>query len=716
MKQYYQLWLDESGAFEDEATLKKQGKNPSLIGGLLLRHDIVAKVPFAELLGGSLGHACEMTGKDKTRVILPALEKLQTLGARQVFFENTAYEDDTTNRRLYLRMMAEGLVRLLQELNVRHESVDLRVLIAQRQDITVPHEQRRIHEKEYVAALERCIEQKRKEQHIVLDEDNELHFEIQVAARTKELMLADFACNTRLTRECKVLREQKARVNRLHKDAYILSMQEHGGDYFIKNALAQGELADAILELYTTADVTDEAAQFALMRQRMQSMGYRLVKSQLKHCAAELVAYASKLKDFEVGEAYLNKLNETLISFLKECGCYTEKFQFRLLLLLADMYLREGDTNAARRVLAECRAAHLAMEASMEEVFSYYQLVEKEALLCINEFDFNAGAAIMEGVYDAFLTVKEAIEQAGGLHQRFTNLKSEYFGDVLCMQIYAMMFTQRDNPEVYETLISLSDVAMRQYPGAESELERHRQYRAYIECEAQHFSDALKLLLSAKCYHVEGVTQEEIVGFLNAVHQSEPQGSCEYYMMYYLRIMAEAALQQDPLARVMYLALHQQETMFRILQLDEHSAEEVAVDLSDMQALQTTVLYHPMEIVYWKYATYLFMAKQYKTATLYYNKAIENCARFKNYTTMRLIGVGILAESIVALIDAKEYSNAERKCNKLKKYIAELQKEPTGDAAQAFLDKASELCAHNSDRKGIVNRDALWSISRLVTY
>lgn len=80
--------------------------------------------------------------------------------AAQVFFENQEYHDEATSRQLYLSMMAEGILQLLQRLNARYESVGLRVTIAQRQDVTAEAGNQRIRENEYKKALEYCIKRK----------------------------------------------------------------------------------------------------------------------------------------------------------------------------------------------------------------------------------------------------------------------------------------------------------------------------------------------------------------------------------------------------------------------------------------------------------------------------------------------------------------------------------------------------------------------------
>ena len=111
----YELWLDESGQFKQESELKEKNLKPSFVGGILVEKSMLGKIPFDEMIDENRNHAMNVTDSDKREYILPVLECLKDeYNARQVFFENADYEDDKSNRQLYLRIIAEGLLQLLQ--------------------------------------------------------------------------------------------------------------------------------------------------------------------------------------------------------------------------------------------------------------------------------------------------------------------------------------------------------------------------------------------------------------------------------------------------------------------------------------------------------------------------------------------------------------------------------------------------------------------------
>lgn len=720
MEKQYELWLDESGRFAGEKLLKQRGYKPSLIGGLLLEKEAAGRVAFDELVDENRNHAMELTNLDKREYILPALEMMkEKYHAKEVFFENAEYEEESSNRQLYLRIMAEGLLQLMQTLNAEHDSVVLEVLIAQRQDVSASYGRQRIEKREYISALKKCIELKKKEHKILLNEDSRLKFDVKIANREKKLQLADFACNTRLTRDSKAFSQVKSRVAALYLDAYVFTLTEVSSENFIKRSLSQGYFSDAIMELYTTRDKLDYEKMLSRIMKRMQETKYRLVKAQLKQCASDIVAYAAKEDDFEIGEKFLIRLKQELIPALKEYNQPYRNLQFTLLIQLSDMFLREGAILEARAVLQECRHAQESLGNGLEEVFSYYQLLEKEALLAVDEFDYKKGAEIMGEACAGFQTILDAVAYDRNLKKRFANIKSEYFGDALCMQIYAMMFQQRHQPELYGKLCELSNLALSQYPDVEEELERNRQYRSHIELEHGDFAEALNWLFLAGAYKTETFTNETIQKFLQMICEKEDAGSCQYYLMYYLIIMSAAKKAGDSLADKMYEALLQQKTLMLSTGLIKEPISEEGlheVDMNEVQEEDSGISYHPSEILNWKYGTYLFECGRMHEALHYYRKAVNICFKYEQYQTMYITGIGIAADKICCLYAMKQYDVAQNEYRYLLEKIERLLNQALSDVTRMFVLELKRLLVGSRSPEGIFDKELLQQISGKITY
>ena len=317
------------------------------------------------------------------------------------------------------------------------------------------------------------------------------------------------------------------------------------------------------------------------------------------------------------------------------------------MLCLSDAYLREGDIINAKSTLDECRTSQLEMGNHLEDLFSYYQLLEKETLYYIDSFQYDKATALMEQVEKFFELCMKTITESEGTKHRFPVIFSEYYGDALCMDIYALMFKQRENSYLYDKLIKLSDIALLQYPNHEGELERHRQYRAHIELEAGYYREALKYLIQAKmykCYDFSDDFHKNIVSeFLDSLLETEGKMSCQYYIMYYLLIVAKAVEDDTIFARRMYEVLETKKALLEKIELICIDNDYSRIELENGQEESSLEIYHPQEILYWKYAYVKDMLGE-SEANNYYRIASMLCERKKHYLTMRVTGLGIRAD------------------------------------------------------------------------
>lgn len=715
----YELWLDESGKFKEEAALKERKFKPSLVGGILVEKSIVSRIDFENMIDPYRNHAMELNKEDKKEYVLPVLERLKTeYGAKQVFFENADYEDENTNRQLYLRIIAEGLLQLFQTLNAQSEKVVLDVLIAQRQDMESPVAERRILEKEYIDALKNCIEKKKKEHRLFVDENSELFFVVHPAHREKKLQLADFACNTRLTRDSNIFKDVRNRVTALYEDAYIFNLSEISSENYIKRSLSQGHLADAVMELYTTQDELAKERQLDLILERIKYMDYRWLKAQLKECVSEITAYAALQGDYKVGEKFLLNVKNGFIEMMEKNGYSCLNLKLALLLQLTDMFLREGNIVAARNAIEECKKTHYALGNSLEEVFSYYQLKEKEALLLINEFNYERAYEILEATGKVFQSFMQAVCADESLKKRFSNLRSEYYGDTLCMQLYAMMFMQREQPELYKEMCEKSDLAMKNYPQQEGELERHRQYRSHIELENGNYEEALKWLIKAQCWENTDLTVKNLIDFLKQICRVENEISCQYYLMYYLLILSESKWADNELSNIMWKALKNQKELLRICFLEsepKRAEDTVEVEFEGVQQEDSGVMFHPMEVIYWKYASYLYGCGRYNAAYLYYCKAEQICFAEDNCYTMQITGLGIMAEKICSMLN-EEKSKIDLELMLFRQRIKNILDAPLTTETKSFVSDIQQLVEEACTNMDSIQKEKLWAAARRIAY
>ncbi len=623
MTKEYELWLDESGNFENEKSNSKDkeqfphGFQPSLIGGWLVDYNRCHHDDLSEfVIANPVGEQYHVAGMDKDEGKKLQLSGIRTVhekyGGRMVIFQNKELKD-YGNRELYLRLMGAGLLQLVQELNAENESVKLHVIIARRMDMTKEAKHQEIIDKEYQEILEKYIHSKKIEKRISLHEDTEMSITIDSARKDNRLKLADYVCNTQLTFDSgKYTDEEKKEFFTLKKDGYEYSFYENSTENVVKMYLAQGDVANALVETVMNSRKESFMEMLELIGEKMSVQGYRGNKVQLAQCTKEFTTLAYSEDDYERGEEWLKQLLQVVVPFMEKRGFPCDKFKFTMELHLTDMYLREGDIDAATAEMVKCREADKALSSSLENVLFHYQLMEKEALLYIDSFEFDKGAELMSKACAGFKAFLDGISKVEAVSERYPELISEYYGDALCMKIYAELFLQRKMPEIYSSLAADSDVALKQYGPYEGELERHRQYRSIIEMQKGNYGTAAKwLLMTQKSGNTmisltdgSALTKQEFVMFLKSVIQREWKTSRRYYLMYYVKIMAEAALAGDEIADEMANALKNCPDIQETEDMNDWSgrtdhgtktSEKVLKELAYVLRRSKYVDYHPIE-------------------------------------------------------------------------------------------------------------------------
>lgn len=561
----YELWIDESGSFEPENERKtSHGWQPSLVGGVLVEAGKIRGRTLADLVNeealGKTPHAMNMDQDDIRHVVLPALRKLVLkYDARLVYFQNIEHFDMWSNRELYLRLLAGGIVQLMEMLG-RDGAFILDVTIAIR---FVPQSTGRldpISDEEYVRTIRSFIRDSWKRGDFDIRNDCRLNLCILSARHEKKLQLADYACNAKLT-QCSGKFDNKMRQqfqSLLDKSRdYFFSVNVNLSENKILSALARGNTGDALFELYTSRGDFDHSRMKEKIFEAIRRAGYRMNRLQLNQFASAIVTYARSETDFEECEKILlNIKNELFQEYRKEdIHVQMDEAEFQINLYLADMYLREGDLNAAGNILDDLEKIIRQMNYRAENLKYLYLYQDKKALFEINGMNYGEAAKLMQKSIDSIENVLDVLEIDQNIQRYFERekdssaLRSEYLGNAYCMKIYAEMFMQREDTGLYARMLRAdTEKALAQYE-YEGELERNQQYRAHVEMEQKNYEDALAWLLKTKLgrnYTVKEnkrTCEADCIRYLDGA-TDEDKLSRTYYLMYYVEIMYEA-LRED---------------------------------------------------------------------------------------------------------------------------------------------------------------------------
>ena len=200
MKQF-ELWLDESGEFDNDKQKARRGMSVSHIGGLLVESGTFPLSQVERIIQEDFFHSTEQTDTD---LQFARFQKLAETDARFVLFQNEECILVLDHNLTYQNMMAEGLMKLIRRLKSRYGEIRLRILIANRiihreqkngsgRDNLVPpeHYEQRLKERIIMAGLKESVP------------ETDWTLQTASARKDKRLMLADIVCNTFLTRNTK---------------------------------------------------------------------------------------------------------------------------------------------------------------------------------------------------------------------------------------------------------------------------------------------------------------------------------------------------------------------------------------------------------------------------------------------------------------------------------------------------------------------------------
>ena len=727
----YELWLDESGDFEPDSQTRKT-RFPSMVGGVLIPKECLSDDEIRRLANpahnADAPHAVNM--KDQVEsVILPALETLCARGGKLVYFENRERVRHLNNRELYCRVLAAGLLQLTQYLSAAGSfALDAFVAVRYAPEGGVL---RQITPAEYRDELSAYVRRAYADAGFHLSPDSHIYLSVLSARKESRLFLADYACNSRMTRNSKKFNaSMRQRLERLFDSRYIWTVNARTSESYILSRLGGGDVSGALLELYTGYGRTDRPKMLRRILDRLQGMSYRLARLHLRRFSAALQAFAGQETDFERCEAVLKLVLDEFFPALeeREMQLPAAESAFWVLLSLADMYLREGDVIHAAPVMRDLEMTLRRMDGRMESLRHLYFYLDKKALFEINRMEYAAAVRTMSGTIRCMENAMDALscdplirQWYGGKGAAF----SEYLGDAYCMKVYAELFLQRQEPELYEnSLRADTEKALSQYRAPE-ELERNLQYRAHAEMERGNCAEALEWLLKTRRIAIrDGNVIGACVAYLKAA-RTEDKLSKTYYVMYYTEIMEKAAQTGDTaLAKQLHDALKREGEILREIVLERPPESGIVSDTGKPPVIYDDIFqnpadkirrrYHPLEVVFWKYGSYLFRAGQRSAASAYWDKALSVCDENPDYAAIKLVALAIQLERFSFLRGGGLKSGAVRR--NLERRAADILRTPELPPVMTAYAQSVQDFAKAAQRPDSATAEAAYRLSRRIAY
>lgn len=642
----FELWLDESGDFENDNRKTGAGVNPSLIGGLLIENNTFPDSFINAILpeSGTYHSVDENDQLDRFRLIDEKLFK--NAANRIVVFSNQERIMVLDNNLTYLNIISEGILQLIKRLKAQYGEISLKAIIANRVNTTtgldpsqsvVPVDEyvNRLSEKLIIGGAENAISNK------------EWELTTSSARKDKRLMLADIICNTFYTRyrKRKFSESEQEYIESIYTDenkTLIFTVFESILEKNFKNNLIENRIGEAVASicLSNNAEALDRC--FSLLKLNFLTCGVHDITFQYEFIKAYIDYHISVVRDFDQCKIFLNNLLVYYIPLLEENenaikGSYAQKLALDIKFYLYTVQTHVGNVKAADELENECENLLKEIPNSFENVSYKLKFKTRKITNLINAFEFDAALTSTDKQIQACRDIKTVLD--------LTSQESENHYDELAKtlgtRVQIVSFLLRNKPDLYQSGVENSDEAINEFTES-VDIQRQFLYRVQLETEHGSYDLALDFLKKAAGVNISASIKE--------LWQKMESGKI-FGVNAYIRLMAEA--DRWDTAEEMYKLLSNAGYIQRLSEQGQ--------------------IYHPVEIIFWKYAYYCAKHGMISAAIKSYAQAIE-ISFAEEDITLNIIGLGIYMEELSVLIvnQKKDFASAKKQFNRKWMRVQEL--------------------------------------------
>ncbi|SOC19505.1 hypothetical protein SAMN05880501_1119 [Ureibacillus xyleni] len=620
----FELWLDESGDFEkNDQNLRL---NPSLVGGVLVRNSSIDECEAENILGKTFVHFTDESGDFN----ISKLKALKERDAEFVIFQNAERVMIIDSNTTYLNVLSEGIIQLLLQLSAAYGDFELDILVATRKNVVEgrgiirPEEyEKRLRERIIVGLARKALTKEN-------DWKYKIHFD---DARTnKKLMLADGVCNTYLTRtSTKFTAEQKELIEDYYSSELVFSFFEDNVEKEILRWITEGNLSDAIFQIYAEDGLDEKDYLLELALNRLQKLDDHSKKIQLSQLSSKIYTLIKIDRKYTFVKPILVDIQENLLPQLEEKAIHSLEFQLDIILFLYTVYTHLGSTKAEAQ--DQLFLSYLPQVEDIMTKFKYYNLhkirkgVHEKNMLKIGSAIDDLSKAIK--VFEELILMTELLEDESlsGNKAKYEELGKAYGTRG---QAYAALI--HENQDYLRLAINDFDHAIEHFTVL-NDKERQHLYKALAYCEGNKFPEALQQLFQSCQVPFNSNNFIELLDHL----KSHKLKDVIYKFACYFKIMSYAKVNgQDTIADSMFQALNQVNLTVEFIRKNYSGS-------------------HPTQFILWYMASFSIARDKRKLALQYIDEAIGICdAMPMTAVTFKILQLGMLAEKSSLFEDAQQ--------------------------------------------------------------
>ncbi|MDU1443560.1 MAG: hypothetical protein E6916_08600 [Clostridium cochlearium] len=647
----FELWIDESGDFEELENRDKKYLEGSLVGGVLCKKSQSQSL-LNELknLLGEKSHANEIDRDKRAEYTLPKLKYIKGRGVRFVVFHNDNKRYIVDSVSTYLNVFSEGIGKLSKELVEEYENVKLNIIYAQRKDTTKDEDCRDIILfKEYEKRIKEKVEIELSKAGIIRKKFNYSLRKIKANEVLKnrenlKVDIADMVCNTFLSKKSSMYTdEQKQLIKNLYENEYVYKVFQLSNKEKFEEHMKNGEYVGAITDIITFDENKDKEQCLNKLIQELNKVDDSYLKIQFNELINKLKFIIKFNRDNEVNLSLIKKIEDLILKRLDLNKVEIQEFYLELELLILEISNHMGNNEIEEETINLLLTNIKNTKFSFETLQLYYRILIRKAVYETNVFKFHEAIETTTKIIYTLDGIMDILND-GEINGVGKEVKSEILAKAYGTRLQARIFLMRnEKKEQYEKALGDSKKALNEFV-YEGDKSQQYQYRSQLFTEAYEYEKALESL--GKSMGIDKFNLEkDLKNLLNRIDKKERNN---FEVMHLMKIVGVSSFNNKDISDKIFKEFIQSKC-FNNFSRDN-------INNKDFYKFK----YHPAEIILWNIGRYYINNESLKAALEYYDAAINICKRDTKCYTLRAIGLGILAEEI-ALCYKKEIANKEIK-------------------------------------------------------
>ena len=642
----YELFIDESGKFQDDIPEVTGQHDPSLVGGLLCEYGYITDEYVEQLLPEPVH--CKDEYKHQ---YLEVLERLCSEGCIPVVFENRERISLINCDITYLNIISEGLVKLFRDLVIENKGckIEITVYIATRKAMAASHGI--LVSSEYHDRLQESIYMNMGRRSV----NNCVPVINFVDARTNRRSdLADIVCNTYLTKNGrkKFSDEDRVLIKQLYKRKRIYPVFEDVMTSYLKTLLIERHYGEILFQLCTLPNQSKFETIIQQVIEDIASSDTFEQETWFGQMSLTIGQYNRK-RLYHDGIILANNYYQYFIkpfSRDKRLARVIPYWRFDTDFYLLTMYDHVGNMKKCQKHLEACKSNVESINSSWEHIGYYFDFCIREMNALMGKFSFDEVMSRSDELLGIFSEAKKLFGRIKTYNGTTQDIKSELLGKTYGVRVEAMINLLHNHPKLAQQALEESNKAVKEFTKPR-DISRQNQWKCLLMITLNKPNEAYEALINS----VDNDEGKDPIDLILYNSLDTPKTGSEFVLWHYTNVMNQLIKQGDPRGETM---------VGKLLSYSQIKDECFLSSRKD----------HPWQLILWNIACYYRMKNDYSSYKGLYRKAIKITQSNKENVTMMTFALSMSADRLLWCMNNKGTDKVEGAQIELKNLTSEVIK------------------------------------------